>query len=36
LNAPSDHRVGPGMILYLMAAQRLDPAQIQWGNMDGQ
>ena len=35
LNAPADHPVGPGMILYLMAAQRLDPAQIQWGTLDG-
>ena len=30
LNAPSEHRVAPGMILYFMAAQRIEPAQIDW------
>ncbi len=30
LNAPSEHRVDAGMILYFMAAQRIDPAQIDW------
>ncbi len=33
LNAPSDHRVGPGMILYFMAVQRLEPGQIHWGTL---
>jgi voltage-gated potassium channel len=31
LNAPSDHRVAPGMILYFMAAARIKSAQIDWG-----
>ncbi len=30
LNAPSEHRVDAGMILYFMAAQRIDAAQIDW------
>ena len=30
LNAPSEHRVDPGMVLYFMAAQRIDPVQIDW------
>ena len=30
LNAPSDHRVDPGMIVYFMAAQRIEPVQIDW------
>ena len=30
LNAPLDDRVDPGMILYFMADQRIDPAQIDW------
>ncbi|HIF09748.1 MAG TPA: hypothetical protein EYQ81_07810 [Sneathiellales bacterium] len=33
LNAPSEHQVSPGMILYFMAAQRIDPAQIDWGSV---
>ncbi len=33
LNAPSDHRVDPGMILYFMAARRIEPAQIDWGRL---
>ena len=36
LNAPSDQRVGPGMILYFMAVQRLEPGQIQWGALGAQ
>ena len=36
LNAPSDHRVGPGMILYFMAARRLEPAKIRWGALGAQ
>ena len=31
LNASLDHRVDPGMILYFMADQRIDSAQIDWG-----
>jgi len=31
LNAPLGHRVDPGMILYFMAAKRIEPAQIDWG-----
>ena len=31
LNAPSEHRVDRGMILYFMAARRIEPAQIDWG-----
>ena len=31
LNAPSDHRVDPGMILYFMADRRIEPTQIRWG-----
>ena len=31
LNAPSEHRVDPGMILYFMAARRIEPTQIDWG-----
>jgi voltage-gated potassium channel len=30
LNAPSEHAVDPGMILYFMAARRIEPAQIDW------
>ncbi len=30
LNASLDARVGPGMILYFMAARRIAPAQIDW------
>ena len=30
LNAPSEHRVDPGMVLYFMAAQRIEAAQIDW------
>ena len=30
LNASSEHRVESGMILYFMAAQRIEPAQIDW------
>lgn len=30
LNASLDDRVEPGMILYFMADQRIDPAQIDW------
>ncbi len=33
LNAPSEHQVSPGLILYFMAAQRIDPAQIDWGSV---
>jgi voltage-gated potassium channel len=33
LNAPSEYRVNPGMILYFMAAQRIEPAQIDWRAM---
>ena len=36
LNAPSDHRVDPGMILYFMAAQRIEPTQIDWGALGEQ
>ena len=36
LNAPSDHRVNPGMILYFMAARRIEPAQIHWGALGAQ
>jgi voltage-gated potassium channel len=36
LNAPPNHRVGPGMILYFMASQRLEPAQIGWGTLGAQ
>ncbi len=30
LNAPSEHRIDPGMILYFMAAKRIEPSQIDW------
>lgn len=30
LNAPTDHRVGPGAILYFMAARRIEAAEIDW------
>lgn len=30
LNAPSDHQVSPGMIVYFMARHRIDSAQINW------
>lgn len=30
LNAPTNHRVDPGAILYFMAAQRIDAAYIDW------
>jgi voltage-gated potassium channel len=30
LNAPLDAPVGPGMILYFMAARRIDPGRIDW------
>ena len=33
LNAPLDSRIDPGMILYFMAAQRIDPQQIDWRGM---
>ena len=33
LNAPLDSRIDPGMILYFMAAQRIDPQQIDWSGM---
>lgn len=33
LNAPLDFEVGPGMILYFMAARRIEPTQIDWGNL---
>ncbi|MCH7633360.1 MAG: NAD-binding protein [Proteobacteria bacterium] len=36
LNAPSEHRVDPGMILYFMAAQRIEPAQIDWDALGAQ
>ena len=36
LNAPSGHRVEPGMILYFMAAQRIEPPQIDWGTLGAQ
>jgi hypothetical protein len=36
LNAPSEHRVDPGMILYFMAARRIEPAQIDWGALGAQ
>ncbi len=36
LNAPSEHRVDPGMILYFMAAQRIEPVQIDWGTLGAQ
>ena len=31
LNAPSEHRVDPGMILYFMSVRRIEPARIDWG-----
>jgi voltage-gated potassium channel len=36
LNAPSDQRVDPGMILYFMAAKRIKPTQIDWGALGEQ
>ncbi len=30
LNAPNDHRIQPGAILYLMAAQRIQASEINW------
>ena len=33
LNAPLDSRIDPGMILYFMAARRIDPEQIDWRGM---
>ena len=36
LNAPSGHRVEPGMILYFMAARRIEPAQIDWDALGAQ
>lgn len=30
LNAPTDHRVDPGTILYFMAARRLEASEIDW------
>jgi voltage-gated potassium channel len=30
LNAPQEHRVDPGMIVYFMAPHRIDPSQIDW------
>ena len=35
LNAPSEHQVDPGMILYFMAAQRIYPTQIDWDGLGG-
>ena len=35
LNAPSEHRVDPGMIVYFMAAQRIEPVQIDWPALGG-
>ena len=33
LNAPSDHRVDPGMILYFMAAERIKSTHIDWATL---
>ena len=33
LNAPLDRRVDPGMILYFMAAKRIEATQIRWGTL---
>jgi len=33
LNAPSDHQVDPGSILYFMAAQRIEPLDINWSGL---
>ncbi len=30
LNAPSDHRVDPGTIVYFLAARRIEPSEIDW------
>ena len=30
LNAPSDHRIAPGTIVYFLAAQRIEPGEIDW------
>ena len=30
LNAPSDHRVDAGTIIYFLAARRIDPGEIDW------
>lgn len=30
LNAPTDHRIDPGTILYFMAARRIEAAEIDW------
>ncbi len=30
LNAPADHRIDPGTILYFMAARRIEAAEIDW------
>jgi len=30
LNAPTDHRIDPGTVLYFMAARRIDAAEIDW------
>jgi len=36
LNAPSDHQVNPGVILYFMAAERITAAQIDWATLGAQ
>jgi voltage-gated potassium channel len=30
LNAPANHQVNPGMILYFMAAKRIEAMEIDW------
>ena len=30
LNAPTDHRIDPGTILYFMAARRIEATEIDW------
>ncbi|MHA1564215.1 MAG: hypothetical protein ACTSX7_02775, partial [Alphaproteobacteria bacterium] len=33
LNAPSEFQVDPGMIVYFMAAKRIEPTQIDWTSL---
>ena len=34
LNAPADHRIDPGTILYFMAARRIEAAEIDWPKLE--